>query len=177
MINIKLNTLTYDEFIVLDEQDNPITGLTNNDFTVKLYDPDGSQVANISGGITVNISEVGNGVYRVSFIPNKLGNWVLIVYNTNYFPFGKGQNYFCIENFNDDLYKLLIRILGLSQENYRLFNPKYDRHNNLIAGIIKIYNTANDCSTDTNPIAEYEIDANFDLRTNLMTHYKVTKKE
>ena len=181
---IEKDTIAYDEFVVLDEDNNPITGLISSNFTTKLYDPNKNEVSNISAGITVTIEELGDGSYRVSFTPDTLGAWILIVYNDTYFPFGKGNNYVCVESLGGDggaglpqQYKDMIkRILGLSQENYRLFNPQFDRNNNLIAGTIKIYSSANDVDTDTNPLAEYEITAAFNLRTNLMTTYKVKKK-
>jgi len=66
------------------------------------------------------------------------------------------------------------RILGLCQENYRLFNPVYDKRMNLIAGTIKIYPTANNCDNDTNELAEYRITAIFDNKSR-MTSYKVKK--
>jgi hypothetical protein len=173
-MDIEINKEAYDEFIVLDEDNNPITGLIDGDFTRKLFDPDDLEVANISAGISVSITEIGNGFYRVSFIPNKLGNWILVVYNSTYFPFGKGASYSCIEYSNADLGQALDRILGLSQENYRIFNPVYDNRNNLLRGTIKIYSSALDVDTDTNSIAQYEISSTYDNK-NRMTGYKVKK--
>lgn len=173
---IKKDTQFKDEFIVLDEDNSPVTGLTDEDFTHNLYNPSKNEVSNISAGVPVTIEEIDNGLYRVSFIPDTLGNWVLIVYHSTYFPWGKGDNYICVNILWNDLETLIKRILGLSQENYRIFNPQFDRNNNMISGTIKIYSSANDVDTDTNSIAEYEINANFNLRTNLMTSYKVKKK-
>jgi hypothetical protein len=64
-------------------------------------------------------------------------------------------------------------ILGLSQENYRLFNIIYT--NNLITSTtIKIYPTATDCENDTNSLAAYNVVAAYDLDGKL-TSYKVKK--
>jgi len=97
---IKLNTISYDEFIVNDEDGNLITGLTSGDFTIKLYNPSGSEV---SGSITVTITELGNGLYRTNFTPNALGNWTLLITNATHFPYGKTENYSCINYLNDDI--------------------------------------------------------------------------
>ena len=69
---------------------------------------------------------------------------------------------------------MLKRILGLSQENYRIFNPHYDKYTNLIGGTIKTYTNAIDCENDTNPLAEYQINATFD-KSHKMSSYKVKK--
>jgi len=172
-MKIDVDAINYDEFIVLDSSDNPVTGLVDGDFTRKLFDPDDDEVANISAGVPVSIEEVGSGVYRVSFVPNKIGNWVLIVYNLTHFPWGKGNSYECVEYVADEIGNMLQRILGLSQENYRVINPQYDRLQNLTKGTIKIYPTALDCENDTNPIAVYEITATYDKQK--MTGYKTKR--
>lgn len=171
-MEIQKSKIAYDEFIVLDESDNPITGLLDSDFTKKLYDPDDNEVGNISGEEPVPITEIGSGLYRTSFTPNKLGNWILLVYNSNYFPYGKGANYKCVEYLSDDIGLLSRKILGLSQSNYRIFNPAYDKNNNMISALIKTYNNASDCDNDINPLAQYQVVATHDNR-NRMTGYKV----
>lgn len=170
-MEIQKDTITYDGFIVINEDGNPVTGLLDGNFTRKLYDPDKSEV---SGTISVTISEIGNGLYNVSFTPNKLGNWVLVVYHSTYFPWGKGDNYECVEFVTNNVMELLKRILGLSQENYRIFNPVYDSNKSMTSAIIKIYPTAGDVDVDTNVIAQYQINATYDSQ-NRMTGYKVKK--
>lgn len=95
---IKKDYIMYDDFVVLDESDDPVTGLTT--FTKILYDPDKNEV---SGSITITIEELGDGLYRASFTPNKLGSWTLIIYNEDYFPWGKGNDYICVNNLLDDI--------------------------------------------------------------------------
>ena len=71
----------------------------------------------------------------------------------------------------------LIRVLGLSQENYKIFNPTYVTKNNqacMTSATIKIYPTPADVDADTNAIAEYTVTATFDNSAR-MTNYKVKK--
>lgn len=173
-MNIDVDAVAYDEFMVLDESDNPVTGLVDGNFTRKLVDPDDADVANISAGIPVTITEIEDGLYRVSFTPNKLGNWTLIVYNATYFPFGKGASYKCVEYVIDEIGTYIRRLLGLSQENMRILNQTYDRNNNLIGALIKTYVTADNCENDTNPMAQYSMSAVFD-RNNRLTGYKTKR--
>jgi len=69
---------------------------------------------------------------------------------------------------------MLRRILGLSQENYRIFNPVYDVNSSLTSATIKIYNTASDCEANINPIATYQLRSGYDVQ-NRMNSYKVKK--
>lgn len=98
--NLKINEVAYDEFVVVDSSGDIVTGLTNNDFTRDLYDPDGDEV---SSTIIITISELGAGKYRLSFTPNKLGSWIITIYNNTHFPAGKSANYICVTNLNDDI--------------------------------------------------------------------------
>lgn len=172
-MNIQKDSVAYDEFVVLDESDNPVTGLIDSNFTKTLYDPDDNEVANISGGIPVTVAEMGDGLYKVSFTPNKLGNWALIINNATYFPYGKGNTYKCVETLIDGINEKINRLLGLSQENYRLFNPTYvtkNRQRCLTSATAKTYLTATDCENDTNPLAVYEITATYDSNGDMVTY-------
>jgi hypothetical protein len=69
---------------------------------------------------------------------------------------------------------LVKRILGLSQENYRLSDVVYT--NGLISSTtIKIYPTSVDCENNTNPLAIYNVTASYDLDGKLL-NYKVKKQ-
>lgn len=89
-------------------------------------------------------------------------------------------NYFTDEN-REDVFKadlagletLIKRILGLTQENFRIFNPVYDGNDNLLSATIKIYPTKVDCDADTNAIATYSQVATY--TGNNMNTYKITK--
>lgn len=168
---IKLNTVNYDEFVVNDSSGNLVTGLTDGDFSKYLYNPSGSEV---SGSISVTVIELGNGIYRVSFTPNVLGEWVLLVVNSTYFSYGKYSNYLCVEHYVDDIEILVRRILGLTQENFRTFNSSYDANSNLTGATIRIYANSSDCDSDVNHIAEYTMTATYD-GLQRMSSYKVTK--
>jgi hypothetical protein len=64
-------------------------------------------------------------------------------------------------------------ILGLSQENYKLFDIVYS--GDLITSTtIKTYPTPNDCENNTNPLATYNVTATYDVDGKLLT-YKVKK--
>ena len=65
------------------------------------------------------------------------------------------------------------RVLGLSQENFRIFSPVYDKWGNLISSIIKLYSSKIDCDNNVNIIAEYTQTATFNQT--LMTGYKVVR--
>jgi hypothetical protein len=65
-------------------------------------------------------------------------------------------------------------ILGLSQENYKLFDIVYS--GDLITSTtIKTYPTANDCENNTNILATYSVIATYDSTGKLLT-YKVKKE-
>lgn len=164
---IKKNIINYDNFEVLDEDNNEITGLTSGDFTIKLYNPSGTEV---SSSITVSITELENGLYRVSFIPNTTGNWLLVLYHTTYFPYGKANDYECVDVLFDDVQL----ILGLVQQNFRIADAVYNTNHLLTSATIKIYSNASDCTNDTNAIATYSMTAVYNAN-NEMTSYKVVK--
>ena len=172
MIYIEKEKLVVDDFIVLDENDSPVTGLIFGNFTIKLFNPSKIEIT-----LGISLDEVGNGLYRIQFTPDTLGEWELLVYHSTYFPFGKGQNYQCVDSLSGNANDMIKRILGLSQENYRIFSPTYIVKNNqscMTSAIIKIYSTSIDCDSDTNEIEEYHISATFDNQAK-MTGYKVKK--
>ncbi len=72
----------------------------------------------------------------------------------------------------DEIYELTKRILGLSQENYRIFSPVYNCGGQLLSCLIKIYNTATDCDNDQNAFAVYALESTY--TNGQMNSYKVT---
>jgi hypothetical protein len=174
MKNIIKDSIAYDDMMVLNKKNQPITGLTDGNFSKKLFDPDGIERTSSTAPITVTVNELGSGAYRVNFTPDKNGNWFLIIYNTSYFAYGKGENYYASDETIATIADEIKRILGLVQENYRVFDTEYDNRRNLVSGKIKIYPTATDVDSDTNEIAEYEISATYN-KLNHMTGYKVKK--
>ena len=66
------------------------------------------------------------------------------------------------------------RILGLTQENFRLKNLTYDANKSLTSATIRVYANADDANNDQNPIAEYQISTTYDSEGKC-TSYLVTK--
>ena len=89
----------------------------------------------------------------------------------NYFTDGSREDVFKADL--TGLETLIKRILGLTQENFRIFNPTYDGNDNLLSATIKIYLTKADCDADTNAIATYSQIATYS--GNNMSTYKITK--
>lgn len=69
---------------------------------------------------------------------------------------------------------LIKRIIGLSQENYKLTDIVHNNLNEITSAKIKIYPTAEDCNNETNEIAIYNVVATYDGAGKLLT-YKVIK--
>lgn len=150
MKNIKLNTISYDHFAVNDDDGNLITGLTNGSFTKKLYNPIGNEV---SGAVTVTASELGEGIYRINFTPNSKGAWSLIVTHPTYFPYGKINDYSCIENLNDDLAITLDKVLQFNSGRWKMdLNTKemvfFKSDNITEIARFKLYNSAGQLSVE-----------------------------
>jgi hypothetical protein len=55
----------------------------------------------------------------------------------------------------------ILRLLGLSQENFRVINQLYDNDGNLTSATVRTYSTATDAQNNTNPMAEYQMTATF----------------
>lgn len=118
------------------------------------------------------MTEIGSsGVYEASVLFTTIGQ-----YRVEYITPSKFENLIETIYIREELatQEVVKRILGLSQENYRIFNPVYDNRKNMTAGTIKIYPTSVDVDTDTNVLAEYLISATYDNK-NQMTSYKVKK--
>lgn len=62
------------------------------------------------------------------------------------------------------------RVLGLSQENFRITNHVYDANNNLISGVITTYPSSTDLENSTNTLATYVISASYDSSNRLLTY-------
>ena len=79
-----------------------------------------------------------------------------------------------IQDSLDNLATKLIKVLGLSQSNYRLTDQVYDTEGSLTSAKISIYNNASDTNSQTNSIAEYTINATYNINQELID-YKVTE--
>lgn len=157
----------YLEAMVTDVNGYGVTGLT---VSYTIYKSSTNTI--IESG---TMNDIGGGVYQKQITLADLGQY-RVLYNTPHRYADSIVTLLVVEEITDDLSGItnkLNRILGLCQENYRIFNPKYDRSNNLTEGTIKIYPTAIDCENDTNVLAEYEIIAQYDKIR--MTGYKVKR--
>jgi len=157
---VRVNQPYYLEIYITDKLGNFASGLT---VIYNIYkSSDNSLVA--SGTLT----EYSN-IYRASTSFSEPGQ-----YRIEYITPSKFEN--AIETIVvTDVYDKITRILGLTQENYRLMNPIYDSKGNLIEGVIKIYNNPSDLENDQNPIASYKVTAVHDSSGNV-TDYKVVKQ-
>ena len=69
-----------------------------------------------------------------------------------------------------DLGTKLTRVLGLSQENYRIFDQTYDSNDNLTSATVRIYENQTDTLNDQNHIAEYQVDADYSAANRLVDY-------
>jgi hypothetical protein len=166
------------ELTVTDLLGNYILGLVINYEVIKCSDDSiisSGTMSEIDSVYTKEITISNVGEYRIKYITpegyeNGFENLIVDDYD-NYK--GSGGGGLTVEQD-----AILRRICGLSQENYRVINPVYTTKNNqpcMTSAVIRIYPTASDCNSDTNKIAEYNIEATFDTQAR-MTGYKVVKE-
>lgn len=160
-----------EDFTVTDVNNTLVPGINLSTFTHNLYDSNNNDM---SLSIPVTFSELGNGNYRISFIPNSVGQWYLIVYHSTHFPWGKANSIQVWNNSIDNISDLLIRALGLAQENYFLDNAAYNTSGCMTVGRIRTYSNSTSVGTNNDVIAEYYIEASYATDGSLET-YKVTK--
>ena len=79
-----------------------------------------------------------------------------------------------IDNELEDILDILIKILGLSQSNYRITNQEYSTEGCLTSAVISIYNNATDTENEDNPIAQYQVTAIYNMVGQLID-YKVVE--
>ncbi len=84
----KVGTTAIGYFVVLDGNNNRVSGLDETDFTYELYDP---TRADIAGSVTFDVDELGNtGLYAIKWtVPNTQGEYTLILFHPTYYPIGK----------------------------------------------------------------------------------------
>jgi len=166
----KIGTLIKEPFTVLDMSNSLVSNIPINDFTIKLYDPTDSEIYD---GSNVNIVELSNGHYYASFIPNKVGKWFIVVYHATYFPWGKSNDIQVFNNDFDSISTILSRILGLTQENYYVYDTIYNTSGNMTSSKIRIYEDGAIVGGSTDIIAEYNVSATY--TNNKMDTYSVEK--
>lgn len=144
----------------------PKTGLSP---TIDVLEADGTVVINAQ-----NMSEVGRGFYKYDFSGYD-GDEDYVIRADGGAVLANAERYVYTTNEEDTstIETIVRRSLGLNQENFRIFNPTYDRNNNLTSALIKTYNNASDCNNSVNPLAQYQITATYSR--NKMATYKVVK--
>lgn len=95
-MDIELDSEFEADLFVVDSVGDPVTGLVDGNFTKYLYNPSESEVWSSQGG---SISELGNGGYRISFTPNAIGTWNVIVVHSSYGTFA--NSYRCTSSLQD----------------------------------------------------------------------------
>jgi len=133
------------------------------------------------------MSEIGGGFYKYNFAGYDPQEEYAIQCDggtglpaTDRYTFGGNEGFHDdIDSIKDNVETidvLVRRILGLSQENYRLFNTTYDISGLRLTGCtIKIYNNKTDCDNDQNAFARYTMEATYGMNGQLSS-YKVVRE-
>jgi len=170
----KLGEQIYENFNIVDSNNNPVLGESDNAFTRTLFDPSGNEVSKtIPGGVT--ITEMCSGSYRATYTPTYIGKWFIVIVHPDYFPWGKAGETKIYENDFDTLQNDIERLLGLAQENYFLDQCGYNVKENLTSGRIRIYSDPNSVGTDNDVTDTYQITATYNAGGCKMLSYKVVK--
>ena len=119
-------------------------------------------------------------IYTDSITISELGNFYVLYFSPTNYENGK-ENLIVRDNTIDDIAtdlnsiaSNLIKVLGLSQSNYRLTDQVYDSNGCLTSATISIYTNATDTDNETSPIAQYSIIASYNAELQLID-YKVTE--
>lgn len=152
MIFGKVGELSHEDFSVTDNTNTLVPNIDSTAFTLHLFNNLGNEV---SSDININITELGYGHYRASFIPNSIGIWMLAVYHPILFPWGKTGTVQVFNNDFDSITTLLIRVLGLVQENFYIDQTFFDTNNNMTQSRIRIYDNPTNIGTSLGIIATY----------------------
>jgi len=158
-MRIEVNTTYPLEMFIVGSDGEPVSGLAT---TYTIYNSDTNLVIQ-SGSLT----DQGLGIYTGSYSFNTVGAF-RVIYNT---PSGYSDE---IESLivEESSSLMLKKILGLSQENYRIFDAVYNANHQLVSSTVKTYNTASDCENDINPLASYSMISEYNIN-NEMTSYKM----
>jgi hypothetical protein len=114
------------ELFVIGETGEPVSGLTTS---YSIYDSETNLLV-VSGSLT----DQGNGVYTATYTFATSGQF-RVIYNTPE-QYADDMESIIVEESHLDLLK---RILGLSQENYRIFDSVYNTNHQLVSATVKTY--------------------------------------
>lgn len=170
-IEAKQNTIQPLLVAVIDTNGDFVTGLSITYEVRKASD----HSLTFSGSFT----NVGN-IYIANITPTVLGDYYVLY--TTPSSYENGQEEMVVRQVTiDDIDNILTilgeqitKILGLSQSNYRLTDQIYNPSGCLVSATLSIYPTAIDTENETNAIAVYSIETNYDTNGNLID-YKVVE--
>jgi hypothetical protein len=145
-----------EHFTVSDSNGNLISGIDSTAFTVYVYNPADAEV---SGSVSGFFTELGNGSYKYTFTPDSIGIWYVVVIHPVYFPWGKLDDVNVDEASLTDVYRDVVKTLGLTHHNMYIDNTTFDEHGNMVAGRVRIYSDPASVGTDSDVIETYLITA------------------
>jgi len=151
-----INQTVSEHFTVLDNTGNLIVGIDSSTFTAFIYNPSGT---NVSGSVSPIFSELGDGNYKLTFIPNITGTWYINLIHPIYFPWGKNDDIQVYDGDLSSIYQSVVRTLGLSHHNIFIDNTVFDENGNMTSARLRIYSDSISVGTDTNVIETYLITA------------------
>lgn len=167
----KIGEIVTEYFSVIDENTmNLLSSIDLDDFSSTIFNPNGDEV---SSEVSVSFKNLGFGHYSVSFTPNMKGNWMLNVYHSIHFPWGKSTSVYVEETDIGTLTEMMKRILGLTQENFFIDQTNYDQEGNLVSSRIRIYENSVNVGTNNGIIATYQAEAGYN--NGLLQAYRVRK--
>jgi hypothetical protein len=151
-----INQQVEEHFTVSDTNGNLISGIDTTAFTIYIYNPSGLE---ISSSVSSNVVEIGNGNYKLLFVPDFTGTWYVNVTHPIYFPWGKNDDVQVYTGDISDVYDNVIKTLGLVHHNFYIDNTSYDEFGNMVSGRVRIYDKASNVGTDVGVIETYLITA------------------
>lgn len=143
-----------ENFSVTNENNELVPDIDSTSFIVQLFEPNKQDV---SDQIDINIENLGSGHYQAKFIPNKPGTWYMVLYHTQYFPWGKSDDIQVYSSDFDNISDDLGKVLGLVHQNIFIDEPIYDKDGNLTSSRLRIYSNSGSVGTDQNVISTYQI--------------------
>ena len=154
----KLGTLIHERFSVVNSSKNLVSGIDPSEFIISIIDP----LGNISS-VTHSINELSlAGHYSLNFTPNQVGIWYVDVKHPVHFPWGKTDDIQVFKNDLDSIGDMVVRILGLSQENYFLDNLVFNANSLMTNGRIRTYTHSTSVGTNSDILSTYDITASYD---------------
>ncbi|MBN1467737.1 MAG: hypothetical protein JW924_03345 [Fusobacteriaceae bacterium] len=150
----------------------PKTGLTP---TIQIRRTD-------TGAVVINwatMIEVGTGWYKYEFTEDESLQYLVVcdggiaLTTAERYTFAGTE----LQSHLTPLEEIIKRILGLTQENFRILDATYETINEqecLKTATIKIYPSASDVDTDTNAIATYSLTATYNSQA-VVTDYRMKR--